>query len=64
MQMYKAVMSAYGHSAGIEYRFDGIVANTLHAHRLVQYYQEENGPEVADRIINCMSWHCTYVACP
>lgn len=51
--MYTTLMSAYGASAGIDYRFDGTVANTLNAHRLIQHYQEEKGPEVADRIVNC-----------
>ena len=49
MRMYTTLMSAHGDSAGIKYRFDGVVANTLQAHRLVQHYQEEKGPEVADK---------------
>ena len=53
MKMYTALMSAYGESAGIQYRFDGIVANTLQAHRMIQHFQEEKGPEVADKIVNC-----------
>lgn len=53
MKMYTTLMSAYGASAGIDYRFDGTVANTLNAHRFIQHYQEEKGPEIADRIVNC-----------
>ena len=32
----------------------GTVANTTHAHRLIQHYQETKGPEVADKIINSL----------
>ena len=53
MEMYKALMSAHGVSAGIDFKFGGVVANTLDAHRLIQHYQEERGPEAADKIINC-----------
>lgn len=53
MKMYTTLMSAYGVSAGIDYRFDGTVANTLDAHRLIQHFQEEKGSEVADKIVNC-----------
>ncbi|MCJ1254952.1 hypothetical protein MMC24_002768 [Lignoscripta atroalba] len=47
-------MSAYGTSAGIQYRFDGTVANTMQAHRLIQHYQEEKGSEVANAIIDSL----------
>ena len=53
MKMYTALMSAYGVSTGIDYKFGGKVANTLQAHRVIQHFQEEKGAEVADRIINC-----------
>jgi predicted DsbA family dithiol-disulfide isomerase len=53
MKMYTSLMSAYGMPLGINFRFDGIVANTLQAHRLVQHYQEEKGEDVATKIINC-----------
>ena len=52
MEMYTTLMSAYGASAGIKYRFDGTVANTLQAHRVIQHYQEEKGTKAADEIIN------------
>ncbi|MCJ1301875.1 hypothetical protein MMC08_004676 [Hypocenomyce scalaris] len=54
MQMYTTLMSAYGVSAGIDYRFDGTIANTLDAHRLIQHYQEEKGAEVADKLVNSL----------
>ncbi|KAI9880502.1 MAG: hypothetical protein M1830_002542 [Pleopsidium flavum] len=54
MQMYTTLMSAYGKSAGIEYKFGGLVANTLDAHRVIQRFQEERGEECADRIVNSL----------
>ncbi|KAF1351031.1 thioredoxin-like protein [Delphinella strobiligena] len=51
MNMYTTLMSAYGASEGIKYKFGGTVANTLHAHRLIQHFQEEKGTEVADKIV-------------
>jgi hypothetical protein len=53
MKMYTTLMTAYGVSAGIDFKFGGTVANTMDAHRVIQHFQEEKGPEVADRIINC-----------
>lgn len=52
MQMYTTLMTGYGVSAGIDFKFGGTVANTLDAHRLIQHYQEEKGPETADKLIN------------
>lgn len=49
--MYTTLMSAYGASEGIKYKFGGTVANTLHAHRLIQHFQEKKGAEVADKIV-------------
>ena len=53
MEKYTMLMSAYGVGVGVDFKFHGLVANTLDAHRLIQYYQEEMGPEVADKIVNC-----------
>jgi predicted DsbA family dithiol-disulfide isomerase len=47
-------MSAYGQAEGINFKFGGTVANTLHAHRLIQHFQEEKGPETADKIVNSL----------
>ncbi|CAG8972220.1 hypothetical protein HYALB_00010999 [Hymenoscyphus albidus] len=49
--MYITLMSAYGASAGIDYKFTGTIANFLHAHRVIQYFQEKDGPEVADKLV-------------
>jgi predicted DsbA family dithiol-disulfide isomerase len=54
MKMYTTLMTAYGVSAGIDYKFGGTVANTLQAHRVIQHFQHEKGPDVADRLVNCM----------
>jgi predicted DsbA family dithiol-disulfide isomerase len=61
MKMYTTLMSAYGVSAGIDYKFGGKVANTLEAHRVIQHFQEEKGPETADKIINCRSGENMYI---
>jgi predicted DsbA family dithiol-disulfide isomerase len=54
MQMYTTLMTAYGASAGISYKFGGTVANTLQAHRVIQFFQEGVGAEVADKLINSL----------
>jgi predicted DsbA family dithiol-disulfide isomerase len=54
MKTYEAIMTAYGNSAGIKYKFGGTIANTMNAHRVIQHFQEEKGPETADKMINCM----------
>ena len=53
MKMYETLMSAYGVGVGIDFKYGGIVANTIDAHRVIQHFQEERGPQVADQIINC-----------
>jgi predicted DsbA family dithiol-disulfide isomerase len=52
--MYTTLMTAYGATAGISYKFGGTVANTLQAHRVIQFFQEEVGAEVADKLINSL----------
>lgn len=54
MQMYIKLMTAYGETAGIKYKFGGIVANTLDAHRLIQHYQENRGPETAAKLVTSL----------
>ncbi|TVY41795.1 hypothetical protein LOCC1_G005676 [Lachnellula occidentalis] len=51
MQMYTTLMTAYGLSAGIHFKFAGTVANTLQAHRLIQHFQSVSGPETADKLV-------------
>lgn len=54
MQKYTTLMNTYGQKVGIDFDFHGTVANTFDAHRLIQHYQEELGPRVADDIINSL----------
>ena len=54
MRMYTTIMTAYGNAEGIEYKYGGIVANTLHAHRLIQHFQEERGPQIAENMITSL----------
>lgn len=50
---YSTYMALLGVAVGIDFDFGGYIANTLNAHRLIQYYQEERGPETADKIVDC-----------
>lgn len=52
-KMYETLMSAYGVGVGINFKFGGQVANTIDAHRVIQHFQEEKGPEVANKLIDC-----------
>jgi predicted DsbA family dithiol-disulfide isomerase len=54
MKMYVALMTAYGDSCGIKFKFGGKVANTLPAHRIIQHFQEKQSEETADKIINSL----------
>ncbi|KAK6386167.1 hypothetical protein LTS17_001742 [Exophiala oligosperma] len=54
MKMYTTLMTAYGDSAGIKFKFGGTISNTLEAHRVIQYFQEKKGLETADKIINSL----------
>jgi len=54
MKVYVTLMTAYGDSCGINFKFGGKVANTLSAHRVIQYFQEKRGEETADKIINSL----------
>lgn len=54
MRKYTTLMSAYGVGVGIDFKFHGMVANTLSAHRLIQHFQEEMGPETADKIVSSL----------
>ncbi|KAH6683437.1 thioredoxin-like protein, partial [Halenospora varia] len=58
MKMYMTLMSAYGTTAGIDYKYTGTVANTLPAHRIIQHFQESLGPSVADKLV--MSLYSLY----
>lgn len=51
MKTYITLMTAYGQSAGIDFKFRGTVANTFNAHRVIQHFQATKGPEVADKLV-------------
>lgn len=52
MRKYTLVMGAHGVAEGIDFHFGGVIANTLNAHRVVQYFQEAKGNECADKLIS------------
>ncbi|KAM0714457.1 hypothetical protein Q7P37_010244 [Cladosporium fusiforme] len=54
MQMYMVLMTAYGETENIKYKFGGTVANTLHAHRLIQHFQESKGSDVANALVDSL----------
>jgi predicted DsbA family dithiol-disulfide isomerase len=54
MKMYVNLMTAYGDSCGIKFKFGGKVASTLPSHRVIQHFQEKRGEETADKIINSL----------
>ncbi|KAJ4407300.1 hypothetical protein N0V82_009938 [Gnomoniopsis sp. IMI 355080] len=52
--MFAELMGQRGSEAGINFKFGGTVADTLHAHRVIQYFQEADGPERANRLVNAL----------
>ncbi|KAJ4396527.1 hypothetical protein N0V93_000747 [Gnomoniopsis smithogilvyi] len=52
--MFTELMGQHGTEAGIDFKFGGTVADTLHAHRVIQYFQEAEGPERANRLVNAL----------
>lgn len=54
MDMYTKLMSSYGEPIGINFKFGGTIANTLQAHRVMQYYQEHSDAETASKLINAL----------
>ena len=47
-------MSSYGAKEGIDFKYGGTVANTTHAHRLIQHFQEKKGAETANKIVDSL----------
>lgn len=55
MQMYIDYMSALGKDDGVEFKFDeGAIANTLHAHRVLQYLQDSKSPAHAVKALESL----------
>uniref|UniRef100_A0A8H7NFX5 DSBA-like thioredoxin domain-containing protein n=1 Tax=Bionectria ochroleuca TaxID=29856 RepID=A0A8H7NFX5_BIOOC len=51
-KLYQAHMSDQFTPLGITLNFDGTIGNTFQAHRVIQYFQEEKGPETASRLVD------------
>lgn len=54
MKKFESLMSAYGVPVGINFNFHGTFANSMNAHRMIQYYQEEMGSETANKIVDSL----------
>jgi predicted DsbA family dithiol-disulfide isomerase len=54
MQKYVAAMSGLGRQVGIDFKFGGTIANTVDAHRVIQHFQEEDGPSTANKIVDSL----------
>ncbi|EHK99930.1 hypothetical protein M7I_4009 [Glarea lozoyensis 74030] len=48
---YMMIMTQHGNDAGIDFDFGGTIANTLPAHRVLQYFQTKKGEAVADKLV-------------
>lgn len=47
-------MASLAEPLGLTLRFDGLMGNTLNAHRVIQHFQTEKGPEVTNRLVNAL----------
>lgn len=54
MNMYVEYMSTLGEASGIKFSFGGDIADTLQAHRVIQYFQEDAGAETANRLVDAL----------
>lgn len=54
MAMYMKLMTGYGATAGITYKFHGTVANTLQAHRVIYNIQEAHGSEKTNLLVSSL----------
>jgi len=54
MNMYTTLMTAYGKDEGIDFKYGGMMANTLQAHRVLHHFQETKGPETANKIVDSL----------
>lgn len=53
-KIFQAHMSSLAEPLGAKLNFDGQMGNTLHAHRVIQYFQEEKGNETANRLVDAL----------
>jgi predicted DsbA family dithiol-disulfide isomerase len=56
MKMYIDYMTALGRDEGVEFEFgkEGVIANTLDAHRILQYLQNEYSSEHASKALSSL----------
>ncbi|KAF2670209.1 thioredoxin-like protein [Microthyrium microscopicum] len=54
MRQYMAIMGSYGRKAGLDFKFGGIMANTLQAHRVVGVVQRSMGEEKALAVVESL----------
>ena len=54
MRSYTIIMGSYGRQVGINFKFGGIVANTLNALRVIWVVQEDKGVDVARRVVESL----------
>lgn len=53
MKMYTAYMGGLGKVEGVDFDFHGTIANTLNAHRILQWIQEHKGEDAARKTVDC-----------
>ena len=51
-QVYQAHMKSLAAPLGLPLRFDGLMGNTLPAHRVIQLVQEEKGVDTANKLVD------------
>lgn len=47
MARYTALLTRHGEACGVRFRFGGVIADTLQAHRVIQYFQTQQSEGVA-----------------
>lgn len=53
-KVFQAHMTSLAAPLGVDLNFDGQMGNTLHAHRIIQHFQEEKGAETANRLVDAL----------
>ncbi|KAL1865735.1 hypothetical protein Daus18300_007111 [Diaporthe australafricana] len=54
MDMYVEYMTTLGEASGIKFKFGGDIADTLQAHRVIQYFQEEMGTDTSNKLVDAL----------
>ena len=47
-------MNEQAATVGKQFNYDGTMGNTFHAHRVIQYFQEEKGVETANKLVDAI----------